>query len=74
MCEVLPPLHEEDVSSPNSNEQPPISNGNYRRSDSDAGGRLTLLTGPPFVEAELLQPLFKDARKELVDLCNQVHF
>ncbi|BBN08731.1 exocyst complex component 5 [Marchantia polymorpha subsp. ruderalis] len=72
VCEVLPPLHEEDVSSPNSNEQPPISNGNYRRSDSDAGGRLTLLTGPPFVEAELLQPLFKDARKELVDLCNQV--
>ncbi|KAL2629540.1 hypothetical protein R1flu_014226 [Riccia fluitans] len=72
--EVLPPVNDEDITSPNSvNQQPPVSNGAYRRSDSDSGGnKLTILTGPPFAEAEFLQPLFRDARKELVDLCNQV--
>ncbi|KAL2635937.1 hypothetical protein R1flu_007416 [Riccia fluitans] len=74
--EVLPPVNDEDITSPNSaNQQPPVGNGAYRRSDSDSGGnKLTILTGPPFAEAEFLQPLFRDARKELVDLCNQVYF
>ncbi|KAL3687513.1 hypothetical protein R1sor_013822 [Riccia sorocarpa] len=71
--EVLPPVNEEDINSPSSaDQQPPGVNGGYRRSDSDTGNRLTILTGPPFAEAEFLQPLFRDARKELVDLCNQV--
>jgi hypothetical protein len=29
-------------------------------------------SGPPFAEADTLEPLFKDARRELVDLCVQV--
>jgi hypothetical protein len=64
VLEVLPPV-QEDVVSPAGSETFP--NGTVH-SNSD---KLTP-TGPPFAEAEALEPLFKDARKELVDLCIQV--
>ncbi|CAM6124454.1 unnamed protein product [Calypogeia fissa] len=67
VLDVLPPAQEE-ILSPDGSETFP--NGSVH-GNSDAS-KFTAPNGPPFAEAEALEPLFKDARKELVDLCIQV--
>lgn len=67
MFEVLP-LGQEEAMSPAGSETFP--NGSLH-SNSDAS-KYNAPAGPPFAEADSLEPLFDDATKELVDLYIEV--
>jgi hypothetical protein len=64
--DILPPLPNEPSEGPGDDSGPPTQAGDGAVSSVRAP------SGPAFAEAEALLPVFKDARKELLDLKGQV--